>query len=237
MTELTRTEALRLLALPPWAEPDEVKRAFRRLAREHHPDLGGDAATFDRLHQAYELLAGAEGTGPPEVSRGRPSRDAPAAERTDLDIATIDWARPVPARGQRLDRDLLAIHLASAEPIATAVATSRAPGSHLNRFAEHLGSDTAARLRVAPGADDRRRPVVAVELTAWSRRGRRALEAATLGELWVRHRSPSSTTLAAALPRDGDARVLAARATLHVERLLEQLDWQLPAWTLTAPEA
>ena len=30
-----------------------VKEAYRRQAKVHHPDLGGDAATFRKLHQAY----------------------------------------------------------------------------------------------------------------------------------------------------------------------------------------
>lgn len=36
----------------------EVKKAYRRAALEHHPDSGGDAASFQKVHQAYlELLA------------------------------------------------------------------------------------------------------------------------------------------------------------------------------------
>jgi hypothetical protein len=36
----------------------EVKRAFRKAALEHHPDTGGDAVSFQKVHQAYlELLA------------------------------------------------------------------------------------------------------------------------------------------------------------------------------------
>lgn len=33
-----------------------IKRAFRRQAKKHHPDQGGDAGLFRRLHQAYEQL-------------------------------------------------------------------------------------------------------------------------------------------------------------------------------------
>jgi len=36
----------------------EVKRAYRKAALEHHPDSGGDAASFQKVHHAYlELLA------------------------------------------------------------------------------------------------------------------------------------------------------------------------------------
>jgi hypothetical protein len=33
-----------------------VKNAYRRQAKEHHPDLGGDAIKFRRIYQAYEEL-------------------------------------------------------------------------------------------------------------------------------------------------------------------------------------
>jgi hypothetical protein len=33
-----------------------IKRAYRRQAKKHHPDQGGDAATFRKLHEAYQQL-------------------------------------------------------------------------------------------------------------------------------------------------------------------------------------
>jgi len=38
------------------ANPDEIKRAYRRLASQHHPDKGGDKATFQDIQAAYETL-------------------------------------------------------------------------------------------------------------------------------------------------------------------------------------
>src|SRR3989338_2941697 len=38
------------------ASPDEIKKAFRRLAVEHHPDRGGDEAKFKEINEAYEIL-------------------------------------------------------------------------------------------------------------------------------------------------------------------------------------
>lgn len=39
------------------ATPDEVKRAYHRLAREHHPDAAsGSAASFVELREAYDVL-------------------------------------------------------------------------------------------------------------------------------------------------------------------------------------
>jgi DnaJ-domain-containing protein 1 len=51
-----RREALRLLGLEPGASLQAIKRAYRRLAKAHHPDLGGHAEAFHRLEAAYRLL-------------------------------------------------------------------------------------------------------------------------------------------------------------------------------------
>jgi hypothetical protein len=53
-----RTAALLLLGLEPEASIAAIKRAYRRLAKAHHPDLGGDAEAFHRLDAAYRLLIG-----------------------------------------------------------------------------------------------------------------------------------------------------------------------------------
>ena len=39
------------------ATADEIKKAFRKLARKHHPDTGGDEAKFKELNEAYEVLS------------------------------------------------------------------------------------------------------------------------------------------------------------------------------------
>lgn len=42
------------------ASPDEIKRAFRKLASQHHPDKGGDTARFQEIQAAYDVLGDAE---------------------------------------------------------------------------------------------------------------------------------------------------------------------------------
>lgn len=51
-----RCEALRLLGLEAGASRALIKLAYRQLAKNHHPDLGGDAEAFLRLDDAYRLL-------------------------------------------------------------------------------------------------------------------------------------------------------------------------------------
>lgn len=38
------------------ATQDEIKKAYRKLATKHHPDKGGDTATFQKIAQAYDIV-------------------------------------------------------------------------------------------------------------------------------------------------------------------------------------
>ena len=38
------------------ATQEDIKKAYRRLASIHHPDKGGDTATFQKIQTAYEVL-------------------------------------------------------------------------------------------------------------------------------------------------------------------------------------
>ena len=49
-----------VLDLRPDAASDDIKRAYRRKAREHHPDAGGDAERFKEVTHAYEVLSDPE---------------------------------------------------------------------------------------------------------------------------------------------------------------------------------
>lgn len=38
------------------ASPDEIKKAYRKLASKHHPDKGGDTSKFQQVQEAYDTL-------------------------------------------------------------------------------------------------------------------------------------------------------------------------------------
>ncbi|MDR2492094.1 MAG: J domain-containing protein [Coriobacteriales bacterium] len=46
-----------VLGVQATASADEIKKAFKRLAREHHPDAGGDEAVFKEISEAYDTLS------------------------------------------------------------------------------------------------------------------------------------------------------------------------------------
>ncbi len=42
------------------ASPDEVRKAYRKLAHKHHPDKGGDEKKFKEINEAYQILSDKE---------------------------------------------------------------------------------------------------------------------------------------------------------------------------------
>lgn len=54
--DIYNPELLAQLGLPPYAGMAEIIRRFRALAKQHHPDYGGESARFIELVAAYERL-------------------------------------------------------------------------------------------------------------------------------------------------------------------------------------
>lgn len=45
------------LGIPNDASQDDIKRAYRKLASQHHPDKGGDVKRFQEIEEAYRVLS------------------------------------------------------------------------------------------------------------------------------------------------------------------------------------
>ena len=49
--------AYETLGVPKGASDEEIKRAYRKLASQHHPDKGGDTHRFQEIQSAYDTLS------------------------------------------------------------------------------------------------------------------------------------------------------------------------------------
>jgi len=49
-----------LLGVDKKASPEEIKKAFHKLAHEHHPDKGGNETKFKEINEAYQVLSNKE---------------------------------------------------------------------------------------------------------------------------------------------------------------------------------
>ena len=89
-----------VLGVSPDAGAEEIKRAYRQLARRYHPDISGDDRAFLELAHAYDVLRD------PSRRRMYDTADAPAAGRCDLgkDWFADEIAIDFPSVSSVLDR-------------------------------------------------------------------------------------------------------------------------------------
>jgi len=64
-------QVYKALELNSTATLDDIKKAYRKLVKIHHPDKGGDSAKFEQIQQAYEIL-----TDPAKLQAVKEGKDA-----------------------------------------------------------------------------------------------------------------------------------------------------------------
>jgi hypothetical protein len=74
-----------VLGVPATADDDELRRAYRRAARESHPDLGGDARRFRQVQVAWERI------GTPAARRAYDAGSRTSAPQTSGPSGSSVW--------------------------------------------------------------------------------------------------------------------------------------------------
>lgn len=233
-------EALGVLGLRGPAGAEEVKRAYRRLARDLHPDAGGDVerfrivqAAYDALRDGTDAVAGGPAPQARNASVDRRWWDGPSAwHEESVDRAGIDLDTPVPdGRVVAASVDLLARLVVSDDAPARLV--SRGPGSRLHRFVAMLDPDLLSTLEVVLASDGRRPGHdVVVRLRAPGGRARRRLADTTLPPGWVRSRGSDVVVAERRLRPSRDPADTAVRVARAAAETCEALDWPLEQWFL-----
>ena len=57
---MAKRDYYEVLGIGKSASADEIKKAFRKAAIEHHPDRGGNEEKFKEINEAYEVLKDTE---------------------------------------------------------------------------------------------------------------------------------------------------------------------------------
>jgi curved DNA-binding protein CbpA len=79
--------------------PDrEIKEAYRKLARTHHPDVGGDPEEFKKIQEAYSLIGDPVKRAVHDLERRRSGVNDARKEATEITneyLASIQNRRPL----------------------------------------------------------------------------------------------------------------------------------------------
>jgi curved DNA-binding protein len=73
------------------ASPEEIKKAYRKMAMAHHPDRGGDSQKFAKINEAYEILSNSD------------KRNAYDNPQSDFSFNSQDFAHGNPFAGTPFD--------------------------------------------------------------------------------------------------------------------------------------
>ena len=88
--------AMRLLGVKPGTTRKQLRKAWRRVARQAHPDRNGNPALFRQAHEAYELLL-LQPFPLPAATRSRNGNGRRrSGGRPEQDNQVWDWEPPAP---------------------------------------------------------------------------------------------------------------------------------------------
>lgn len=57
---MTNENLYKILGVKTTASPEQIKKAYRKKVKKHHPDIGGDPEIFRQIQEAYDVLSDPE---------------------------------------------------------------------------------------------------------------------------------------------------------------------------------
>ena len=140
---MAKRDYYEVLGVPRDASPEDIKRAYRRLARQHHPDMNKDnpkaaEEKFKELSEAYEVLAD---------EKKRQNYNAMGFEGVETDFGPQGFTWQNFTHGQDLE-DLLGSGLFERFFQQAAAGETFGTGGRPGRFRGRAGSDLEMSMRV-----------------------------------------------------------------------------------------
>lgn len=92
------SDPYRILGTSSTAPDSEIKDAYRKLVRIHHPDVGGDPEEFKKLQEAYSLIGDPVKRAVHDLERRRSGVNDARKEATEITgeyLASIQKRRPI----------------------------------------------------------------------------------------------------------------------------------------------
>ncbi len=93
-----------ILEIPETASIEEIHAAFRKKARQHHPDMGGDRQKFQELNSAYETLLkrkaakASRSMASPDLAKSQQTKTTPTSSQPS---STSTFQMPPKPKSQR----------------------------------------------------------------------------------------------------------------------------------------
>ena len=120
MAPVALSDPYKVLGVPSTASAKEISKAYRALAKKHHPDSGGDDEHFKRIAAAHDMLSDPETRRAYDESQflsessppRRPGPSAPTFSFADFDLSSFFDTRPQSYQVSMELRDTLAPSLA-----------------------------------------------------------------------------------------------------------------------------
>ncbi len=87
----------KILGIDANATPEEIRRAYRKMAKKYHPDSGGDVRAFQQVQQAHAILTG-KASRPPT---GKPKQPDPGSPPSSAGQSPHDQPNPSSSTGNQ----------------------------------------------------------------------------------------------------------------------------------------